>query len=220
MFLHLWLHLSDFSLNIFASCFFILSSNLHLLIEMFSLCFLGNNWCVIVVWLLSHFWLCDPMNCVTSGFPVLYCLLEFAQAHVHWISDAIQPSHHLFTPSSSCPQSFLASGSFPMSWLFASGGQNIGASASASVLPTNIQGWLPLGLTLCAKLLQLCPTLCDLIDCSLPGSSVHGDSPGKNTRVGCHALPSGDRPNPGTETKSAALQADSLSSEPPGKLIM
>ena len=67
---------------------------------------------------------------------------------------------------------------------------------------------------------QSCPTLCDLMDCSLSGSSVHGDSPGKNTRVGCHALPSGDRPNPGTETKSAALQADSLSSEPPGKLIM
>ena len=44
-------------------------------------------------------------------------------------------------------QSFPASGSFPMSWLFASGGQSIGASASASVLPMNIQGWFPLGLT-------------------------------------------------------------------------
>ena len=41
----------------------------------------------------------------------------------------------------SCPQSFPASGSFPVSWLFTSGGQNIGASASASVLPMNIQGW-------------------------------------------------------------------------------
>ena len=39
-----------------------------------------------------------------------------------------------------------------------------------------------------AKLLQLCPTLCDPIDCSLPGSSVHGDSPSKNPGVGCHAL--------------------------------
>ena len=48
---------------------------------------------------------------------------------------------------SSCPQYFLASGSFPMSQLFASGGQSIGASASASVLPMNIQGWFPLGLT-------------------------------------------------------------------------
>ena len=50
-------------------------------------------------------------------------------------------------PFSSCPQSFPASGYFPVSQLFASGGQNIGASASASVLPVNIQGWFPLGLT-------------------------------------------------------------------------
>ena len=49
---------------------------------------------------------------------------------------------HLF----SCPQSFPKSGSFPMSWLFTSGGSSIGISPSASVLPMNIQGWLPLGL--------------------------------------------------------------------------
>ena len=48
---------------------------------------------------------------------------------------------------SSCLQSFPASGSFPMSWLFPSGSQSIGASASASVLPMTIQGWFPLGLT-------------------------------------------------------------------------
>ena len=48
---------------------------------------------------------------------------------------------------SSCPQSFPASESFPMSWLFASGGQSIGASISASVLPINIQGWFLLTLT-------------------------------------------------------------------------
>ena len=50
-------------------------------------------------------------------------------------------------PFASCLQSFPASGSFPMSWLFALGGQSIGASASASVLPMSIQGWFPLGLT-------------------------------------------------------------------------
>ena len=50
-------------------------------------------------------------------------------------------------PFSSCPQSFPASGSFLMSWLFTSGGQRIGASASAPVLPVNIQDWFPLGLT-------------------------------------------------------------------------
>ena len=51
------------------------------------------------------------------------------------------------TPFSSCPQSFPTSGSFPTSQLFASGGQSIGASASASVLPMNIQDWFPLELT-------------------------------------------------------------------------
>ena len=50
-------------------------------------------------------------------------------------------------PLSSCPQSFPASGSFQMSQLFASGGQIIGASASTSVLPMNIQDWFPLGWT-------------------------------------------------------------------------
>ena len=49
--------------------------------------------------------------------------------------------------SFSCLQSFPASGSFPMSWLFASGGQSTGASASASVFPINIQDWSPLGWT-------------------------------------------------------------------------
>ena len=58
------------------------------------------------------------------------------------------PSNHLILVSPfSCPQSFLASGSFPMNWLFRSGGQNIGDTTSASVLPVNIQDWLPLGFT-------------------------------------------------------------------------
>ena len=51
------------------------------------------------------------------------------------------------TPFSFCPQSFPASGSFLMSWLFASGGQSIGASASASVLPMNLQDRFPLKFT-------------------------------------------------------------------------
>ena len=55
--------------------------------------------------------------------------------------------HPTVSPFSSCPQSCLASGSFPMSQLFTSGGHSIGASASASVFPMNIQGWFPLGLT-------------------------------------------------------------------------
>ena len=61
---------------------------------------------------------------------------------------SIQPSHPLLSPSSSsCLQSFLASEYFPMSWSFTSGGQSIGVSASASVVPMNIQDWFPLGWT-------------------------------------------------------------------------
>ena len=87
---------------------------------------------------------CNPMDCSMPGFPVLHCLLEVAQTHVHWIwcHSTISSSVARF---SSCLQSFSASGSFPMSWLFASGGQII--EASASVLLMNIQGWFPLGLT-------------------------------------------------------------------------
>ena len=62
---------------------------------------------------------------------------------------SMMSSRHLILPHplSSCFQSFPLLGSFPMSWLFASGGQSFGASTSASVLPMNIQGWFPLGLT-------------------------------------------------------------------------
>ena len=88
--------------------------------------------------------LCDPMNCSTPGFLVIHYLLEFAQTPVHWVRDAIQPSHLLLPPSP--PQTFPASGSFPASQLFTSGGQSIQASASASVLSMNIHGWFPLGL--------------------------------------------------------------------------
>ena len=74
-------------------------------------------------------------------------------------------------PFSFCPQSFLASGSFPVSQLFASGGQSTGASASPTVLPMNIQGWFTLGWT---GLISL-PS-CNAGDpSSIPGS---GKSPG------------------------------------------
>ena len=84
-----------------------------------------------------------PLDCRSPGFPVLHNLLELAQTHVYQVSDAIQPSHPLLSPSAF--QSFPASGSFLMSRLFALGGQSIGASASASVLPMNIQDLFPLG---------------------------------------------------------------------------
>ena len=88
----------------------------------------------------------DSIDCSTPAFPVHCQLPEPAQTHVHHVSDAIQPSHPLSSPSPSA-FSFPASGSFPMSQFFTSGGQSIGGSASASVLPINIQDWLPLGWT-------------------------------------------------------------------------
>ena len=86
--------------------------------------------------------LCDPMDCSTPGFPIHHQLPELAQTHVHWVNDDIQPSYPVILFS--CLQSFPASGTFLMSQLSASCDQSVGASLSASVLPTNIQGWFPL----------------------------------------------------------------------------
>ena len=67
--------------------------------------------------------------------------------------------------------------------------------------------------------IQSCPTIFDPMDYSLPGSSVHRDSPGKNivAGVGCHALLQGHLPHPGIEPASPLLQVVSLLSEPSGK---
>ena len=83
---------------------------------------------------------------LSPGLPVHHQLPEFTQTHVHQVSDAIQPFHPV-VPFSSCPQSLPATESFPMSQLFAWGGQSIGVLASASVLPKNTQDWFPLGWT-------------------------------------------------------------------------
>ena len=91
----------------------------------------------------SFLTLCNTMNYSMPGFPVLHHLLEFARTHVHWVYDATQQSNPLSPPS----QSFSPSKSVLMSHLFASGGQSIEASASASVLPVNIEDWFTLGLT-------------------------------------------------------------------------
>ena len=91
--------------------------------------------------------LCDPMDCSTPGFPVHHQLLELTQTHVYQVSDAIQPSHPLSSPS---PPAFNLSqhqGLFQWSLFFTSGGQSIGVSASASVLPMNIQERFPVGWT-------------------------------------------------------------------------
>ena len=87
--------------------------------------------------------LCNPMDCSTPGFPALHHLPELTQTHVHWVSDHLILCHPLLHLPSLFPNIRVIS----MSQLFASGGQSIGASASASVLLMNIQDWFPLGLT-------------------------------------------------------------------------
>ena len=95
------------------------------------------------VWLLVFPW---TSACQASlSFSVSQSLLKLMSI------ESVIPSNRLIsssvTPFSSCPQSFPASGSFPMSWLSELGGQSIGASASALVLLMNIQDWFPLGWT-------------------------------------------------------------------------
>ena len=94
----------------------------------------------------------DPMDCSSPGF-----LAPSLSPGVYSDSWSLSQWYYLTisssaTPFSFCLQSFSASGSFPMSQLFASGGQSIGASAS--VLPMNIQRWFPLGLTALIFLLR------------------------------------------------------------------
>ena len=91
----------------------------------------------------SDFW--DSMDCSTPGLPVHHQLLEFASDSCpssQWCHPTISSS---VIPFSSRLQAFSASGSFPMSQFFISGGQSIGASAS--VFPMNIKDWFPLGWT-------------------------------------------------------------------------
>ena len=96
---------------------------------------------IAVVQSLSYPTLCDPMDCSMPGFPVL--TISWSLLKLMFI-ESVMLSNHLI-PFSSCTQSFPASGSFLMSRLFPSGGQNI--EDSAAVPPVNIQGWFLLGLT-------------------------------------------------------------------------
>ena len=93
---------------------------------------------------LSHVWLFATPWTAAHQASLPITIPEFTQTHVHWVSDAIQPSHPLLTPS---PPALNLSQSFQMTQLFASGGQSIGVSASTSVLPMNTQDWPPLGWT-------------------------------------------------------------------------
>ena len=79
------------------------------------------------------------MNCSTPGFPILHYLLDLAQTHVHWVGDAIQPSHPLLSPS---PPAFNLSQHQGLSQWVSSFHQ---LQFQPSILPMNIQGWFPLG---------------------------------------------------------------------------
>ena len=100
---------------------------------------------VAVIWPLNHvqvFATLYTAACqVSLSFTISWSLLKLMS------SDSVMPSNHIipFSPFSSCPLPFPASESLPISGLFTSGGQSIGASTS--VLPMNIQDWFPLGLT-------------------------------------------------------------------------
>ena len=97
--------------------------------------------------------LCDPMNCSLPGFPDLHYLPEFVQTQVPWAGDAIQPSHPLSLSSPpalnlSQHQGLSDEPSLPIRW------PKFCASVSTSVLPVNIWGWFPLGMTGLTSLLS------------------------------------------------------------------
>ena len=91
--------------------------------------------------------LCDLMDCGTPGFPVLHHLPEFPQTRVHWVGDAIQPSHTLCRPIVLLPSIFLSIRVFSSELALRIRWPNYWSFSSASVLPMNIQDWFPLGLT-------------------------------------------------------------------------
>ena len=88
--------------------------------------------------------LCDPINCSMPGLPVHHQHPELTQTHIHWVGDAIQPSHSLSSPSP--PALNLSQHQDLFKWVSYSH-QVAKVSASASVLPMNIQDCFPLGWT-------------------------------------------------------------------------
>ena len=106
-----------------------------------------GNWRFSSVKSLSHVWLFETPWSAARQATLSITNSWSLQTHVHWVGDAIQLSHSLSSPSSPAINLAPASGSSPVSQLFPSGGQSIGVSASASVLPMNIQDWSSLGWT-------------------------------------------------------------------------
>ena len=122
------------------------------------------------------------MDCSMPSLPIPHYLLEFAQVYGHcivWCHSAISSSDALFF---FCPQSFPATGTFPMSWPFASDDQNTGASTLASVLPMSIQDWCPLRLT---GLISLLYQYISLNDKDSLKKKKRYHTPPKLTRIPC-----------------------------------
>ena len=102
---------------------------------------------LLLLFVTHHIQLFSTPWTAAPGFSILHQLPELAQTHVHWVSDAIQPSQPLSSPS---PPALSLSQHQDLFWWVNSSHQvakSIGASASASVLPMNIQDWSPLGWT-------------------------------------------------------------------------
>ena len=143
-----------------------------------------SNHLTVSLWSASHKWSPEPstsayINSVQSLSRVWLFAIPWTAARQASLSIincqslpkpmsivSVMPSNHLIlvVPFSSCPQSFPASGSFPMSQLSAWCGQNTGVSASTSVLPMNTQDWSPLGWTAWISLLDLKGLLESLLD--------------------------------------------------------
>ena len=107
--------------------------------------------------------LCYPMDCSTPGLPIHRKLPEFTQTHVHWVSDAIQPSHPLLSPS---PPAFsLSQHQGLFKWVSSSDqvAKVLELQLQHPVLPMNIQDWFPLGLTDWFDLLAVQGTLKSLL---------------------------------------------------------
>ena len=108
---------------------------------------------------LSCVWLCYPMNCSTPDLPVHHQLPEFTETHVHWVSDAIQPSHPLSSPSPLAPSPSQHQSIFQ--WVSSS-------HEEAKVLEFQLSH---------QTVAQSCPTLCNPMNCSTPGLPVHHQLP-------------------------------------------
>ena len=107
--------------------------------------FLNNYFCCCYSVAKSCLTLCQSHGLQHASFPLLHYLLEFAQTHVHWVSDAIPAILSSVAPSPSAFNLSQHQGLFQWVKLFTPGGQSTGALAST--LPMNSQGWFPVGLT-------------------------------------------------------------------------